>query len=75
MGINVYIEKLISFLIIVAYMNEKEIEVLNAIFAMAAKDPEFRNKLFIEPADILAKYEISDKAKRIITDAIHAMNQ
>jgi len=54
-------------------MNERETEVLNTIFSMATKNPEFRNKLFTEPADTLENFEISDRTKHIIIDTIHGM--
>lgn len=54
-------------------MNEKEIEVLNTIFSKAAENPEFRNKLFAEPAEILEEFELSDDAKHIIIDTIRGM--
>ena len=56
-----------------ACMNEKEAEVLNEIFSMAAKNPEFRNKLFTEPASALEKYEISERTKSIIIDTIRGI--
>lgn len=54
-------------------MNEKEAEVLNEIFSMAARNPEFRNKLFTEPASALEKYEISERTKSIIINAIRGI--
>jgi hypothetical protein len=54
-------------------MNERETEVLNTIFSMATKNPEFRNKLLTEPTATLENFEISDRAKHIIIDAIRSM--
>ncbi len=54
-------------------MNEKETEILNTIFSMATKNPEFRNKLFTEPATTLENFAISDRAKHIIIDTIRGM--
>ncbi|MEM2760244.1 MAG: hypothetical protein QXU32_11380 [Nitrososphaerales archaeon] len=54
-------------------MDNKEIEVLNKIFSMAARDPEFRNKLFTEPASVLDKHELSDRARGIIIYTIRGM--
>lgn len=51
-------------------MNDKEIEVLNTIFEMVAKDPEFRNKLLTEPSSVLDQYDLTDEAKNTIIDAI-----
>ncbi len=52
-------------------MDKNETEVLNSIFTKMAKDPEFRNKLFNEPLEVLAKFEISEKAKNLIADTIN----
>lgn len=54
-------------------MKEEETESLNEIFSMAAKNPEFRNKLFTKPASTLEKYEISERTKSIIIDAIRGV--
>ncbi len=50
--------------------DEKAIQILNEIFAKAAKDPEFRNKLIKEPSSVLDKYELSDETKQMILEAI-----
>ena len=54
--------------------NDKEIQILNDIFAKAAKDPEFRNMLLKEPSSILDKYGLSDEIKRLILEGIRDMN-
>jgi hypothetical protein len=51
-------------------MNEKEVQTLNEIFAKAAKDPEFRNKLLNESASVLEKYELSNETKQILLEAV-----
>ncbi len=50
--------------------DEKAIQILNEIFAKAAKDPEFRDKLIKEPSSILDKYELSNETKQMILEAV-----
>ncbi|MEE8132750.1 MAG: hypothetical protein V3T40_04160 [Nitrososphaerales archaeon] len=54
-------------------LDRNEIEILNTILSMMAKDPKFRNKIFTEPAKVLAKYQISDKARSIIIETIRGI--
>ncbi len=54
-------------------INEKEIQTLNEIFAKAAKDPEFRNKLLNESSSVLEKYELSNGTKQLILSAVRDM--
>lgn len=57
-------------------MNENERELLNKILSLATNSPEFRNKLLTEPVAALEKFELSEKAKRIIIDTIYeSLNQ
>ena len=54
-------------------MNEKEVQTLNEIFAKAAKDPEFRNKLLNESSSVLEKYELSNETKQLLLNAVRDM--
>jgi len=51
-------------------IKEKEVHTLNEIFAKAAKDPEFRNKLLNESASVLEKYELSNETKHLLLEAV-----
>ncbi len=53
---------------------EKEIEMLNEIFARAASDPEFRNMLLREPSSVLDKYGLSEEIKKMILEGLRGMN-
>lgn len=55
-------------------VKEKEIEILNEIFARAANDPEFRNMLINEPSSVLERYLISSETKRILKKCISDMS-
>ncbi len=54
-------------------MNENEVQTLNEIFAKAAKDPEFRNKLLNESASVLGKYELSNETKQLLLEAVRTI--
>jgi len=54
-------------------INEKEVQVLNEIFARAAKDPEFRNMLLKETSSVLEKYELSSETKQLLLNTIQDM--
>ncbi len=54
-------------------VNEKEVQILNEIFAKAAKDPEFRNSLLKEPMSVLEEYELSNETKDLILNAVRDM--
>jgi len=54
-------------------LDRNEIEILNTILSMMAKDPKFRNKIFTEPTKVLAKYQISDKVRSIIIETIRGI--
>ena len=51
-------------------VSDKEIQILNEIFAKAAKDPEFRNMLLKEPNSVLDKYGLSEQAKKMILEGL-----
>lgn len=53
--------------------DEKTIQILNEIFAKAAKDPEFRKALLNDPGSVLNEYELPDEAKQSILDASREM--
>jgi len=55
-------------------VREKEIEILNEIFARAASDPEFRNMLLREPSSVLDKYGLSEEIKKMILEGLRGMN-
>ncbi len=52
--------------------DEKATQILNEIFAKAAKDPEFRNKLIKEPSSVLDKFELSNETKQMILEAVRS---
>ncbi len=54
-------------------VNDREIQILNEIFAKAAQDPEFRKMLLKETSSVLDKYEISDETKQIILEGVRGM--
>ncbi|HLE34698.1 MAG TPA: hypothetical protein VI698_02300 [Nitrososphaerales archaeon] len=54
-------------------LNEKEIQALNEIFAKAARDPEFRNKLLNDSASVLKNYELSSETKKLLLDTVRGM--
>ncbi|MFQ5969062.1 MAG: hypothetical protein ACE5J2_01005 [Nitrososphaerales archaeon] len=53
---------------------EKEIEILNEIFAKAASDREFRNMLIHETSSVLERYPISSETKQILKKCISDMS-
>ncbi len=54
--------------------NEKEVQTLNEIFAKAAKDPEFRNRLLNESSSVLEKYELSNETKQLLLESIRSLS-
>ena len=54
---------------------QKEAEIISDILLRAASEPEFRNLLIKNPADILEKYNISNEAKYIIKKSIVDLTQ
>ena len=55
-------------------IEEKEVQTLNAIFAKAAKDPEFRNKLLNESSSVLEQYELSNETKQMLLESIRNLS-
>jgi len=55
-------------------MKEKEVQTLNEIFAKAAKDPEFRDKLLNESSSILEQYELSNETKQLLVESIRSLS-
>ncbi len=55
-------------------VNDREIQILNEIFAKATKDPEFRNMLLKEPSSVLDKYELSEETKQVILEGVRGMS-
>jgi len=54
---------------------QKEAEIISDILLRAASEPEFRNSLIKNPADVLEKYNISNEAKYIIQKSIVDLTQ
>jgi len=54
---------------------QKEAEIISDILLRAASEPEFRNLLIKNPADVLEKYNISNEAKYIIKKSIVDLTQ
>jgi hypothetical protein len=54
---------------------QKEAEIISDILLRAASEPEFRNSLIKNPADVLEKYNISNEAKYIIKKSIVDLTQ
>lgn len=48
----------------------KEAEIISEILLKAASEPEFRNSLIRDPANVLKTYKVSTQAKTIITKSI-----
>jgi hypothetical protein len=44
----------------------EEAEIISEILLKAASEPEFRNTLIRDPANVLERYNVSQKAKMII---------
>lgn len=55
-------------------IKENEVQTLNEIFAKAAKDPEFRNKLLNESSSVLEKYELSNETKQLLLESIRSLS-
>lgn len=55
-------------------MKEKEVQTLNEIFAKAAKDPEFRDKLLNESSSVLEQYELSNETKQLLVESIRSLS-
>lgn len=49
---------------------KKEAEVISEILLKAASEPEFRNSMIRDPANVLETYNISPRAKTIIAKSI-----
>ena len=55
-------------------IKENDVQTLNEIFAKAAKDPEFRNKLLNESSSVLEKYELSNETKQLLLESIRSLS-
>lgn len=53
----------------------KEAEIISEILLRAASEPEFRNSLIRDPANVLKTYNVSPQAKTIITKSINDLTQ
>ena len=54
---------------------QKEAEIISDILLRAASEPDFRNLLIKNSAEILEKYNISNEAKYIIKKSIVDLTQ
>jgi hypothetical protein len=54
---------------------KKEAEIISEILLKAASEPEFRNSLIRDPADVLRQYNVSPHAKTIIANSISDLTQ
>ncbi|MEM2139706.1 MAG: hypothetical protein QXJ74_09940 [Nitrososphaera sp.] len=54
---------------------KKEAEIISEILLKAASEPEFRNSLIRDPADVLGRYNVSPQAKTIIANSINDLTQ
>ena len=54
---------------------KKEAEIISEILLKAASEPEFRNSLIRDPANVLEKYNVSPQAKTIIAKSINDLTQ
>jgi hypothetical protein len=54
---------------------QKEAEIISEILLRAASEPDFRNLLIKNSAEILEKYNISNEAKYIIKKSIIDLTQ
>lgn len=54
---------------------KKEAEIISEILLKAASEPEFRNSLIRDPADVLRQYDVSPQAKTIIAKSISDLTQ
>ena len=58
------------------YLNSKQdAETISEILLRAASEPEFRNQLIKEPAQVLEQFNISDEARSIIKTSINDLSQ
>ncbi len=51
-------------------VGDKEIQILNELFAKATEDPEFRNALLKDPSSILDEYGLSDETKKMMIEGL-----
>lgn len=63
------------FFLFILISRQKEAEIISDILLRAASEPEFRNLLIKNPADVLEKYNISNEAKYIIKKSIVDLTQ
>ena len=49
---------------------EKEAEIISEILLKAASEPEFRNSLIRDPANVLKDYDVSPQARMVIQRTI-----
>ncbi|MGA9844245.1 MAG: hypothetical protein WBP64_04340 [Nitrososphaeraceae archaeon] len=54
---------------------QRDAEIISDILLKAASEPEFRNRLIREPAEILNQYNISAEAKTVIKNSIIDLTQ
>ncbi len=54
---------------------QKEAEIISEILLKAASEPEFRNSLIRDPANVLQMYDVSPQARTIITKSISDLTQ
>jgi hypothetical protein len=54
---------------------QKEAEIISDILLRAASEPDFRNLLIKNSAEVLEKYNISNEAKYIIKKSIVDLTQ
>ncbi len=54
---------------------EKEAEIISEILLKAASEPEFRNSLIRDPANVLKEYDVSPQAKMVIQQTIVDLTQ
>ena len=64
-----------SLFVSILISRQKEAEIISDILLRAASEPEFRNLLIKNPADVLEKYNISNEAKYIIKKSIVDLTQ
>ena len=58
------------FFLFILISRQKEAEIISDILLRAASEPDFRNLLIKNSAEILEKYNISNEAKYIIKKSI-----
>jgi hypothetical protein len=54
---------------------EKEAEIISEILLKAASEPEFRNSLIRDPANVLKYYDVSPQARLVIQRTIVDLTQ